>query len=87
MFISLCRNAVDNFVNTRENFDSHMPNLTPGVLVALVLWIVIVLFIGKFLWNRVLCRTLTICKPIKTVWYILGLIVLLDILKPSCCRF
>ena len=85
MFISLCRTAVDSFIDTRENFNGNS-RLTPGILVAVVIWILIVLFVGKFLWNQVLCRLLSICKPVKTIWYILGLIILLEILKPSCCN-
>ena len=85
MFISLCRTAVDAFVDTKEDFNGNA-RLTPGIMVAVVIWILIVLFVGKFLWNQVLCRTLTICKPIKTIWYILGLIILLEIIKPSCCK-
>ena len=85
MFISLCRTAVDSFVGTQENFNGE-PRITPGVMVAVVIWILLILFIAKFLWNEVLCSALTICKPIKTIWYVLGLIVLLEILKPSCCQ-
>ena len=88
MFVNTCSSAVDFFTNTSESFNNTngaRPRLTPGMLVFLVVWVALVLLLGQYLWNNVLCPHVTFCKPVKSVWMILGLVVLLDILKPCCC--
>lgn len=53
------------------------------LLIVLVIWISLVLVVGKYLWNECLCKMVTICKPIDNVFMIVGLVVLLDILRPT----
>jgi hypothetical protein len=52
-------------------------------LVILIVWILIVLFVGKWLWNEVLCEVVSFAKPVKSVFQILGLFVLLEIIAPQ----
>ena len=53
------------------------------ILVMVILWLTLVLLVGKYLWNECLCKVLTICKPINSVYTLLGLIVLFDLLHPN----
>jgi hypothetical protein len=49
----------------------------------LVLLIVVQLFIVRFLWNTVLVRVVSAAKPIPSLMYTLGLLVLLGLLFPT----
>lgn len=41
---------------------------------------ILVLVFGKFLWNHVLTRLVTIAKPAESIWQILGVSILLKLL-------
>jgi hypothetical protein len=48
--------------------------------------LVVLLFVGKYLWNNVLQELVPGVKPAKSVWQILGLAVLLMLLNPGSCQ-
>ena len=48
--------------------------------IVLVIIIIFILIIGKFLWNVVLCKLITIAKPADSIWQILGLSILLNLI-------
>ena len=50
--------------------------------VLIVAWIVLILWLGKYLWNNVLSRVVTVVKPMDNLWQMLGLMVLIGILFP-----
>ena len=52
------------------------------LLIIVVIWIALVLVVGKYLWNECLCKVLTICKPTDDLFVIFGVILLFDILHP-----
>jgi len=52
-------------------------------LILLVAIVAIHLFVVQWLWNTVLVRTLSIAKPIPSLLYTLGLLVLLGLLFPG----
>ena len=64
---------------------SNMP--TPAVsfvVVLLILALVVVqLFIVQFLWNTVLVKVTTIVKPLPSLVYTLGLLVLVALILPG----
>ena len=53
------------------------------LLVLLVLYLVLILLVGKWLWNNVLCKTVTIVKPMPNVLTLLGLVILLELILPN----
>lgn len=53
------------------------------LLVMVVLWLCLVLLVGKYLWNECLCKAVSVCKPIDSVFVLLGIIVLFDVLHPQ----
>ena len=89
-FCGLAANAAENF------FGGHMKNeqfqnsnngdkqkMSPLYIVLfLTIYLVLVLIAGQFLWNEVLCKVTTICKPMPSLLHLLGLILLLDLLVP-----
>jgi hypothetical protein len=52
-------------------------------LLAIVAVVVIQLFVVKFLWNTVLVRVLSVAKPLPSLLYTLGLLVLVAMLFPG----
>jgi len=55
-----------------------------SVLTAFVIFVVI-LFVGKYLWNNVLHELVPAIKPAKSVWQILGLAILISLMHPGSC--
>ncbi len=51
-----------------------------GAIISSVLYLVIILIFGEFLWNKVLCRVVTIVKPVKSIWELLGIMLLFGII-------
>ncbi len=51
-----------------------------AVFIVLIIYVLIILLIGQFLWNLVLCKLITIAKPAESIWQILGLAILLNLL-------
>lgn len=53
-----------------------------SVLIAFVLTLVILAFIGQLLWNNVVVDLFTFAKPARSVWQILGLFIFLSLVRP-----
>jgi hypothetical protein len=51
-----------------------------SAFIVMIIIIIFILIIGKFLWNVVLCKLLTIAKPADSIWQILGLAILLNLI-------
>jgi len=55
-------------------------------ILTVLLIFMILLFVGKYLWNNVLHELVPAVKPAKSVWQILGLAVLIMLLFPGSCN-
>lgn len=76
-------NAACKTSKTQEGINGVTYSNGSDVLAAFILLIIYVLFIliiGKFLWNIVLCKLISIAKPADSIWQILGLAILLNLL-------
>ena len=91
--ISSAVNAVvdqTGFAST-ESFESPTGfTIGPGraalvSFITLVIMMLIVLAVGKWLWNTVLVALVPAVKPAKSVWQILGLAVLISLFQQPCC--
>ena len=49
-------------------------------LVAFLLAVVIISFVGKWLWNNVVVDLFTIARPARNIWQILGLMIFVSLL-------
>lgn len=47
-----------------------------GGLIVTFISLLILLLVGEYLWNNVLVKVTTVVKPVKSVWQILGLVIL-----------
>lgn len=53
-----------------------------AVLIAFVLTLIILAFIGQLLWNNVVVDLISVAKPARSVWQILGLFILMSLIRP-----
>lgn len=64
---------------------SDVPKMNLALVVVIVVAIeLLLLVLGKFLYNQVLCKTITALKPLPTIWHFLGLQVILIMLRLTC---
>ncbi len=82
---SACKAAVEGFTTK----DAADPTKTRAVyadflavLLALVVSLVILAFVGKLLWNNVVVELFTIARPARSFWHILGLMVFVSLINP-----
>jgi hypothetical protein len=63
-----------------ESFSNVMQKneLTTSDVVILVIYLVLLIIFGKYLWNEVACKHVTVLKPLSSVWQLLGLSLLVQ---------
>ena len=61
---------------------SAMPMVV--AIIAIALLVVVQLFVIQWLWNTVLVRVTSIAKPIPSLLYTLGLLILVAMVHPGC---
>jgi hypothetical protein len=52
-----------------------------AILVAFVLTLIILAFIGQLLWNNVVVDLISVARPAKSVWHILGLFIIVSLFR------
>lgn len=75
--------AVEGFTSgkdTDKKRDAYVEFLS--ILLAFVIALVILGFVGKLLWNSVVVELFTIAKPARSFWQIIGLMILISLLRP-----
>lgn len=80
---SASRAMVEGFLGAPENpksKDTYADAL--AMIVAFVLAVVILAFIGKLLWNGVVTELFTFAKPARSFWQILGLMIFMNLIRP-----
>jgi len=50
-------------------------------ILALVLSLMIIAFVGKYLWNTTVAELFTFARPVQSVWQIIGLIIFISLVK------
>lgn len=86
-FCSMAANVAENFLSTqnRENFNvGQNGKMSPlGMTLFLAIYLTLILFLGKFLWNEVMVKVVSVCKPMPSMLHLLGLVLLIDLLAPT----
>jgi len=83
MLQQAARSAIEGFTSGKDadkKRDAYVDFLS--VLLAFVIALVILGFIGKLLWNSVVVELFTIAKPARSFWQIIGLMILISLLRP-----
>ena len=81
---SVCRAAIEGFTgnkDSKERRNAYVDFL--AYLLAFLLAMIILGFVGKLLWNNVITELFTIAKPARSVWHIIGLMIFLALLSPK----
>jgi hypothetical protein len=81
----IVKKALEGFQNSGSNDNSKQVTTSElfVLTVVIILWFLLVILVGKYLWNECLCKVLTICKPTDDLFVIFGIILLFDILHPK----
>ena len=70
----------------KEGFSGvHQGSLLIFSLLLVLVYLILVLLFGKVLWNSCLCRLLPV-KECKSVWHILGLMILVGLIFPTSSK-
>jgi hypothetical protein len=85
MLLSITQQSLEKVLNggkTSESFTNDTNNFL-AMLLVLLIWLVLLLFVSKFLWNEVLVKLVTVVKPATSLVQLLGLFILLEIMLPK----
>ena len=78
MFTAI-HNALTNSLSNVEAFGKTSFRLLPFIL-AIVISQVLVLLIGKWLWNDFLSKYITVIKPVDSIWDLLAISIIITLL-------
>jgi hypothetical protein len=81
--ISIVGNCIHDTMNRRENFDNQSMSYSLAVSIAVLLYLILILLFGKFLWNQVLVKLVSGVNKVTSIWQILGLSLLIMLLFPK----
>lgn len=82
MLKDLCRAGVEGMTDmsgSSERRDLYK-ELIASIL-ALVISIVIIAFIGKWLWNTSIAELFTFVRPVRSIWQLIGLMIFISLFK------
>jgi hypothetical protein len=65
-----------------ETFGNPVAGSALGSVVASLLVLLILCLFGQYLWNNALCPLVSVVRPAKSVFQILGVAILLSLLMP-----
>lgn len=83
VFGASMRAAVEGFVdngNVQRKREAYVDFITTFMTFLIV--ILLLSFLGKYLWNQVVVDLFSFAKPAKSVWQILGLMVFVGLMLP-----
>lgn len=84
LLTSAARAAVEGFTSTSQDPVKRKDIYTEllAILFAFVVSLIILGFVGQLLWNNVVIELFAFAKPARSVWQIIGLMILLSLLRP-----
>jgi hypothetical protein len=81
MLRDLCRAGVEGMTDLSGSGRYQMYKELVASILAMVLSIAIVAFVGKFLWNNTVAELFTIVRPVRSAWQMVGLLLLMALLR------
>jgi hypothetical protein len=81
MIKDLCRAGIGCISDMSGSAKKDMYKDVVASLMALLLSILIVAFVGKYLWNTTVAELFTFARPVQSVWQIIGLILFISLVK------
>jgi len=81
MLRDLCKAGVDCVSDMSGQGKKEMYKDLVASIISLVLAILIIAFVGKFLWNSTVAELFTVVRPVRSAWQIIGLMLLVSLFK------
>lgn len=81
MLRDICKAGVDCVSDMSGQGRREMYKDLVASILALVLAILIIAFIGKFLWNNTVAELFTVVRPVRSAWQVIGLMLLINLFK------
>ena len=83
MLFNLCRAGVEGMsdLSGSGNGRREMYRDLVASLLSLVLAILLIAFVGKYLWNTTVAELFTFARPVRSVWQIIGLMIFLSLIR------
>jgi len=83
MLFNLCRAGVEGMsdLSGSGNGRREMYRDLVASLLSLVLAILLIAFVGKYLWNTTVAELFTFARPVRSVWQIIGLMLFLSLIR------
>lgn len=74
--------AVEGFLGTgTADYRREAYTDFTSMVIAFIIALVILGFVGKFLWNGVIVDLFSFAKPVRSVWQILGLMIFYSLIQ------
>ena len=80
MLRDLCRAGVEGMTNMSGSNRNEIYKEVISQIIALVIAITIIAFIGKWLWNNSVAELFTFARPVRSVWQIIALMFFVGIM-------
>ena len=80
MLKDLCRAGIGCMSDMPGSKTDMYKDVVASIL-ALVLSLLIIAFVGKYLWNSTVAELFTFARPVQSVWQIIGLIIFISLVK------
>ena len=81
---TLTRAAIEGFSGNNDSKERRNAYVEfVSFLLAFLIVMVLLGFVGKLLWNSVVVELFTIAKPVRSVWHIIGLMIFLTLVVPK----
>lgn len=81
MLRNLCRAGVEGMTDLSDSGRYQMYKELVASILSLVISITIIAFVGKFLWNTTIAELFTVVRPVRSVWQIIGLMILIALFQ------
>jgi hypothetical protein len=80
MLKDLCRAGIGCMSDMPGSKKEMYKDVVASIL-ALVLSLLIIAFVGKYLWNSTVAELFTFARPVQSVWQIIGLLIFISLVK------
>ena len=82
MIKDLCKAGVESMTDmSGPHGRKQMYSELIASIIALMISITIIAFVGKWLWNTSVAELFTFAKPVRSAWQIIGLMLFLALMK------
>jgi hypothetical protein len=77
----LCGAAIESMTNGKDSDKKRDAYVEfAAMFTAYIVAVIILAFVGKYLWNTIVCDLIAFAKPARNVWQILGLMIFVSLI-------